>query len=91
MFFGRPGDLNDNLLSYLDEMLCTPYGDCEFSVSQVECPSLEPAQMADLVSSVGSHDPNFDPDETDVVCLGFSGTLAELDELIASGNKVGDA
>ena len=65
-------------VDYLWELLSTPCTDCDFAVSSVECDSLDPAGMLELVDAVGAMDPDYDDSETQVTCQGFSGTAEEL-------------
>ena len=78
VFFGRPASVGEQAVDYLWELLSTPWTDCDFTVSSVECDSLGPAGMLKLVASVGAMDPNDDDSETEVSCMGFSGTAEEL-------------
>jgi hypothetical protein len=78
VFFGRPTSVGEQAVEYLWELLSTPYTDCDFTVSSVECDSLDPADMLELVDGVGAMDPNHDDSETRVACEGFSGTTEGL-------------
>ncbi|BAN04389.1 hypothetical protein YM304_40750 [Ilumatobacter coccineus YM16-304] len=78
VFFGRPPSVGENAVDYLWELLSTDYTDCDYTAWSVECDSLAPGAMMDLVAAVGSRDPNFDEANTSVWCQGFSGTAEEL-------------
>jgi hypothetical protein len=78
VFFGRPASVEGRVLEYLSDLLSTEYTDCEFSVTSMECDSLDAASMLELVDYVSGSDPNFEASDAEIMCEGFSGTAEDL-------------
>ena len=89
VFFGRPASVGTQAVDYLWELLSTPWTDCDYTVSSVECDSLDAAGMLELVDAVGAMDPNYDESQTEVTCQGFSGTAEELRVQILGDDESG--